>query len=125
MKHEFLKSEIINKLGNFIKVCPITSPRSGESVRNQYELKFENGYAFQSYNRLIGIKVGGRLYLTEDHTYSTTTSKWTTEWCGYDSKERKRGLENGNIGLLVDSIEPEFVPPTEKEKLAQQTMFND
>ena len=30
-----------SKLGRFIKVRPIISERSGEAVRNQYELQFE------------------------------------------------------------------------------------
>ena len=93
-------SEIKAKHGNFIKVSPIESPRSGEAVRNQYELVFENGNAFQSYNTLIGIRTGGKLYLTNDHSFSTTTSKWCGEWCGYNAKERREGLKNGKFVLL-------------------------
>ena len=95
-------SEIKAKLGNFVRVNPIESPRSGEAVRNQYELVFENGNAFQSYETLIGIRTGGKLYLTDDHTYSTTTSKWCREWCGYNAKERREGLKNGKFILLED-----------------------
>lgn len=95
-------SEIKAKLGNFIKVMPIESPRSSEAVRNQYELVFENGNAFKSYNTLIGIRTGGKLYLTSEHTYSTTTSKWCGEWCGYNTKERREGLKNGKFILLED-----------------------
>ena len=95
-------SEIKAKLGNFVKVRPIESPRSGEAVRNQYELVFEKGTAFQSYNTLIGIRIGGKLYLTNDHSCSTTTSKWCGEWCGYNGKERREGLKNGKFILLED-----------------------
>lgn len=95
-------SEIKSRLGNFVKVRPIESPRSGEAVRNQYELVFENGTAFQSHNTFIGARIDGKLYLTANHVYSTTTSKWCREWCGYDSKERKEGLENGKFVFLED-----------------------
>ena len=97
-------SEIKAKLGNFVKVNPIYSPysKSGDAVRNQVEIVFENGTAFQSYGTFIGAKINGQLYLTENHTYSTTTSKWCGVWCGYDSKERKQGLKNGKFILLED-----------------------
>jgi hypothetical protein len=38
--------------------------------------------------------MGGNLYLTADHDYSNTTSKYATEWTGYTTKERREGLEN-------------------------------
>lgn len=97
-------SEIKAKLGNFIKVKPINSPysKSRDAVRNQIEVVFENGTTFQSYDTFIGAKIGGKLYLTDKHNYSKTTSKWCTEWCGYNINERIKGLENGKIIMLVD-----------------------
>lgn len=97
-------SEIKSRLGNFIKVNPIISPygKNGDAVRNQVEIVFENGTAFQSYNTFIGAKIDGKLYLTANHVYSTTTAKWCSVWCGYDSKERKQGLKNGKFVLLED-----------------------
>lgn len=97
-------SDIKEKLGKFVKVNPINSPysKSGDAVRNQVEVVFEHGTAFQSYDTFIGAKINGKLYLTENHSCSTTTSKWCGVWCGYDSKERKKGLKDGKIILLED-----------------------
>ena len=91
-----------NKLGRFIKVRPIISDRSGEAVRNQYDLVFENGHAFQSYDTLIGIYVGHRYYFSNMHDCSTTTSKYCGQWCGMNGKERRAALQNGRSGLMVD-----------------------
>lgn len=89
-----------SKLGRFIKVRPINSERSGEPVRNQYELQFEKGYAFQSYDSLIGIFVGNKYYFTDMHDCSTTTSKYCGVWCGMNGKERRAALQSGKAGLI-------------------------
>lgn len=91
------KSELLKKLGGFVRVAPIESQRSGEAVRNQYKIVFENGTAFQSYDTFIGCRINGNLYLTENHDYSVTTSKYCTEWCGYNAKERREGLKSGKF----------------------------
>lgn len=96
------RTELRDKLGNFIRVEGIESPRSYENVRNQYEVIFENGNIFQSYDTLIGARVNGKLYLTDDHNYSTTTAKYCRVWCGYDTKERQERLADGRIGKIID-----------------------
>lgn len=101
---KYKTSVIKKKLGRFIRVRPIISDRSGEAVRNQYEIIFEHGNAFQSYDSLIGIRMGGKLYLTDCHDYSTTTSKYCTAWCGWNGKERRAGLDSGKF-LFLDSSE--------------------
>ena len=93
-------SYIKRKLGKFIRVNPIYSTRSGDPVRNQYEVVFEHGRIFQSYNSLIGIQVDGKLYLTNYHDYSVTTSKYCSEWCGLGTSDRRKGIEKGEIGYL-------------------------
>lgn len=95
-------STIKRKLGKFLYVSPIISERSGEAVRNQYEIVFENGYVFQSYHTFIGAIVDGKLYLSDAHDYSNTTSKYCTIWSGYNGKERRKGLENGEFYKLVN-----------------------
>ena len=90
-----------NKLGRFIKVRPIISEKSGEAVRNQYELEFEHGYAFQSYDTLIGIYVGCKYYFSDMHDCSTTTSKYCGQWCGMNGKERRAALQSGKAGLMT------------------------
>ena len=100
---KYKTSSIKKKLGKFVKVCPIISERSGEAVRNQYEIIFEHGNVFQSYNSLIGIRTGGKLYLTDQHDCSVTTSKWCKEWCGRNTEERRRGLKEERYFLLDSS----------------------
>lgn len=99
---KYKKSSIRKQLGRFVKVCPIISDRSGEAVRNQYEIIFENGSAFQSYDTFIGALIKGKLYLAEEHDCSVTTSKYCTSWCGRNGKERRKGLEEERYFLMVD-----------------------
>lgn len=96
------RTELRQKLGNFVRVEGIASPRSYESVRNQYEIIFENGNIFQSYDTLIGARVNGKLYLTDDHTYSKTTAKYCKVWCRFDTNERQERLADGRIGKIID-----------------------
>lgn len=96
------KSEVLNKLGNFVRVKNLESPRTGRAVANQFEIVYENGRVFQSYNTLIGVRTGGNLYLTSAHEYSTTTSKYCTEWCGFNLKERRDGLKSGRFYQIAD-----------------------
>lgn len=86
------KSEVLALAGNIKKV--------GNMAVNQFHLTMENGEAFQSYESLIAVKVNGRLYLTDKHDYSKTTSKYTTQWTGLDLKARRDGLKHGNITLI-------------------------
>ena len=102
MQESITKSRLLAHLGGFIRVAPICSPRSGQPVRNQYEVRFENGSLFQSYGTLIGARVNGKLYLSEHHCYSTTTSKYCTEWCGMNPRERRKALSSGEIGYITD-----------------------
>lgn len=95
------KSEIMKELGSFVTCRPIISERSGEAVRNQYDVVFENGRIFQSYKTLIAVRLNGKLYI-DPNKYSVTTSKYLTIWCGYDSRERRVALADGRIGELED-----------------------
>lgn len=99
-KNTYKTKAMIKKLGAFIRVEPICSERSGEAVRNQYELVFEHGYAFQSYSSIIGICYDGRYYFSDHHDFSVTTSKYCNYWCGRNGKERREGLKNGKYGFL-------------------------
>lgn len=93
------KSEIMKELGSFVTCRPIISERSGEAVRNQYEVVFENGRVFQSYETLIAVRLKGKLYI-DPYKYSVTTSKYLTSWCGYNPQERRAALADGRIGEL-------------------------
>lgn len=91
------KSLLLRQLGGIRKVANLQSPRTYRPVANQYHLVCENGTAFQSYNSLIAVKMNGNLYLTNAHDYSSTTSKYATEWTGFTTKERRAGIESGEF----------------------------
>ncbi len=78
---------ILKRLKGIPKVESLTSPRSGEAVRNQFVINMDNGQVFQSYNSTIAIKMEGKVYLTKDYDYSVTTSKYLKQFCGKSSKE--------------------------------------
>ena len=96
------KAELFAKLGVFQGVSNLSSPRSWEPVPNQYSIQYENGRVFQSYESLIAVRLNGHLYLTDSHDYSKTTSKYCTEWTGFDTKTRREGLKDGSFTLIVD-----------------------
>ena len=91
------KSLLLRQLGAINKVQNLSSPRSNRPVANQYDLVFENGIGFQSYGTLIAFRMNGYLYLTDYHDYSKTTSKYCTEWTGFSTDERRKGLNSGKF----------------------------
>lgn len=95
------KSEIMERLGGFVSVENAPSRNGYGSAPNQFILRFKNGTVFQSYSTLIGVKMGGELYLTRSHDYSNTTSGHCGRWCGMNCAERRRGIDNGDITLIV------------------------
>ena len=97
------KEELMKKLGKFQKVEKMTSNNTYRAVANQYELEFENGYAFQSYDTLIAVLIAGQLYLSPYHDYSTTTSKYANAFCNCNGKERREGLKNGDY-ILIEGV---------------------
>lgn len=91
--------KLMKQLGNFVSVKNLPSRING-TAPNQFELTFENGVVFQSYESLIGVKMNGKKYFTALHNYSNTTSGYCTRWCGYNAKERKEKLMNGEFILI-------------------------
>ena len=96
------RKALMKKLGNFISVSNTDSRNGCDKAPNQFELTFENGKAFQSYESLIGARINGVYYFTAEHTYSTTTSRHCTQWCGYNSAARKSGIANGIFYFVKD-----------------------
>ena len=94
--------ELTKKLGKFISVENTPSRNGYNTAPNQFEIRFENGRVFQSYNTLIAVRMGGELYLTESHDYSNTTSAHTTRWTGYNTAERRAGLKRGRFINIID-----------------------
>lgn len=95
------KSELMKMLGAFVSVANAPSRNGCNRAPNQFIIQFEHGKVFQSYRTLIGAKIGGKLYLTDDHNYSNTTSRHCGKWCGKNCAERRKGIEDGNIILIV------------------------
>ena len=88
------------KLGTFVRVDNLTSI-NGNVVSNQFQLEFENGRVFQSYDSLIAIKIDGKIYLCEYWDYSRTTMKYLNWWLGgYSKKEIEKGIKEGEFILL-------------------------
>ena len=85
---------LLKRLKGIPTVRPLTSPRSGEAVRNQVVINMDNGQVFQSYDSTIAIKHKGVVYLTNDFDYSVTTSKYLKQFCGFSAKEIKTELKN-------------------------------
>ena len=96
------RSLLMSQLGGVQNVRNLASPRSWRPVANQYDLVMEKGVAFQSYDSLIAVRMGGYLYLTDYHDYSNTTSKYATQWTGYTTKERREGLKSGKFILIEE-----------------------
>jgi hypothetical protein len=98
------KSEIMQMLGNFKSVKNTPSRNGYGQAPNQFEIRFENGRVFQSYNSLIAVKMNdGRIYLTNDHEYSNTTSGHVGRWLGgMSAKERRQALCNETITLITE-----------------------
>jgi len=86
---------LLKRLKGIPKVYALTSPRSGDAVKNQVEISMDNGTVFQSYSSTIAIKHKGITYLTKDFDYSVTTSKYLKQFCGKSAKEIKAELKNG------------------------------
>jgi len=60
-----------------VKVYNLESPRSGNPVPNQYEIRIGNKIYFQSYNSIICKIQDGKIYLDSYYwNYSRTTSKY-------------------------------------------------
>ena len=96
------KSLLLHQLGGIQRVQNLQSPRSWREVPNQYDLVCENGIAFQSYGSLIAVRMNGYLYLTDYHDYSKTTSKYCNEWTGWNTAERRSGLQSGRFIFIEE-----------------------
>lgn len=92
---------LLNKLKGIPKVSDLTSPRSGEAVRNQVVINMKNGEVFQSYDSTIAIKYEGKVYITSDYDYSATTSKYLKQFCGSSSKEIKEKIKSKDSRFVM------------------------
>jgi hypothetical protein len=79
------------------------SPRTNNPVANQFIIVDNNGAEyFQSYRSIIAKRSEGRVYLDEFYwNYSRTTSKYRTEFLGFNTKETEAKIKNGEF-ILTD-----------------------
>ena len=98
-----------------IKVSNLKSQRSGDSVRNQFEIyestKKTTSYTFQSYSTIIAkviYKNGQQIVILDENAlyYSRTTSKYlyqfldnVSQFRGMSKKEILKAIENKEIKL--------------------------
>lgn len=96
------KSELLVKLGHIVnfKNCPYGV--DGRELPNQFDVEFENGTAFRSYDTIIAVKYNGNIYVSEMHDYSRATSRSCNKWLGYDCKERREQLKNERFILIEE-----------------------
>lgn len=100
MKQTIKLADLMLMLGKFVKVENAPSRNGYGKAPNQFIIRYENGTIFQSYETLIGAKINGHLYLTNSHDYSNTTSGHCGRWCGFNTKERRKGLTDGTITFI-------------------------
>ena len=89
-----------------MKIYPITSPRSGKAVANQFKIHTEEGVYFQSYQSIIAfvpaVSDGSKKTQLDEHfwDYSVTTSKYRNQFLGLSSKEIKAKIDSGEFELV-------------------------
>lgn len=97
MEKSIKKSLLFSMLGATKRSATMRT-RSGRGYSPQQQIvTYEHGEAFFSYDTLIAAYVSGKLYLTWYHDYSATTNRYCIEFCGLSTKERRQGLESGEI----------------------------
>lgn len=98
------KLELMRKLGGFLRVENLASRNGCGSAPNQFELTFEHGTAFQSYDSLVGVKLydDDRIFFSCYHDYSNTTSGYCKRWCGRDCKTRRKMLADGRAVYIEE-----------------------
>ena len=80
----------------------LCSPRSGNPVANQFVIFTANGTYFQSYRTMIAkIGLDGKVTLSGDWCYSSTTSKYLyqflSRYSGYG------GLNKSKVSKLIEN----------------------
>lgn len=81
-----------------VNVNNLTSPRTGNPVANQFEIRVGDAIYFQSYRTMIAKKEGGVITLDSNALdYSRTTSKYLYQFLGMDRKEILKDIKCGII----------------------------
>ena len=96
------RNELMSKLGAFVRVENAPSRNGYGHAPNQFILTFENGQVFQSYATLVGARIDWRYYFMPQHDCSNTTSGHVGRWCGMNTKERRKAIEDGTAFYVTD-----------------------
>jgi hypothetical protein len=88
-------NSIVGQLGIFIAEKRMCSPRSGNTVNNQWVYTFKNGSFFISYNSHIAIVVGDKTYISPKWDSSATTKKYTALYLGCAILDIYKRIKNG------------------------------
>ena len=82
-------------------VSNLLSPKTGNPVANQFEIKHDGATYFQSYKSIIAKKQNGKIYLDSYYwDYSRTTSKYRNEFLSMTTPEIKKAIASGQIELV-------------------------
>lgn len=96
------------RLKGFARISNMQSPAyNGDTVANQFIIRFDNGRVFQSYQSIIAVELdsdkGTQTYLTDKWDYSVTTGKYRKIFLGETKKETEEKLKTGEYKLLKDA----------------------
>ncbi len=86
--------ELIKELGTFKYVAKIQN--------NQYEIVFEKGFIFQSYQTIMAVKTLDGIFLRENWQISNTTSKYLYQFLNLDRKELLQKIKENEIQFFKD-----------------------
>ena len=74
---------------------------NGNAVKNQFIIYGDDFTAFQSYNRIIVKKQGGKVYLDKVYwDYSKTTGKYRNRFLGETKNETVKKIASGEYKLV-------------------------
>lgn len=89
---------------NEMKAPTILNMKSsrGNKVPNQFIIWTDEEQFFQSYQTIIGKRDNeGNVFLDQNKwDYSVTTSKYRNQWLSMNTKEIKKGIDDGTIQLI-------------------------
>lgn len=92
--------EILSKVVK-VENYPSLHWRSTAKVANQFLIYGDDFELFQSYQSLIAMRHGGKVYIFTDWDYSTTTGKYRNDFLGENKAETLKKLKSGEY-IAVD-----------------------
>ena len=104
LRREVLRREVLEALGKYITTNNMDTPKGGKAA-NQFEVYYENGVVFKSYNSLIAVKFGNhenipeefnnKIVIGSDYDYSKTTNKYRCMFLDEYIAETRKKINNG------------------------------